>query len=158
MEEKRKTLKPIPDVPELYLIESQLLTVQLLKESGWNLWFVRRTDIEHAMPVLFEDASGRTAIIDKGGDINIDHGLEFRNPEPLPRTSMALARFLKGVRMNEHLWFTEEKTGDLILAAHTQDPAARISKDFVDFVEKDSNSIHLDWIKSRIEKDFGYHN
>lgn len=157
MNEKRKSLKPIPDKPELHLTESQLQTVKSLKESGWNLWFVRRTDYQDAMPVLIEDESGQTAIIDKVGHLDTDHGLNFRGPEPIPHTGVALNRFMKGTRMGEHLWFIDDTTGDLILAAHMLDSAARIPKDLVDLAKSDSNSVDLDWLKSRIEKDFGYH-
>jgi hypothetical protein len=85
MDERRKNLKPIPDNPELFLSEPQLQTVHSLEESGWHLWFVRRNIYLQAMPVLVEDESGQTAVIDKAGLMDTDHGLHFRDPEPIPR-------------------------------------------------------------------------
>ncbi len=157
MDDKRKHLKPVPDTPELHLTEIQFKTVQYLKESGWNLWFIRRADFQQTMSVMIEDESGRTAIIDMDGAIDTDHGLDFRGPEPLPHTGTALNRFMKGARMGKHLWFVDDETGDLILAAHMLDSAARIPKDLLDLAQSKTNSVDLDWLKSRIEKDFGYH-
>ena len=157
MDEKRKRQKPIPEKLEHYLTESQLHTVQFLKDSGWKLWFVRRSDSQSAMPVIFEDKSGKTAIIDQGGLINIDHGLDFRGPTPIPHTGIALDRFMKEAGKGENLWVTDNNTGDLVLAAHMLDSAARIPKELVDLANSHLNSIDLDWLKSRVEKDFGYH-
>ena len=60
--------------------------------------------------------------------------------------------------MSKCVWVIDVETGDLVMADHMLDKGARIPKEVIDVANSESSSINLDWIKNKIERNYGYHN
>lgn len=76
---ERRSKNKKGSIDSIVLSPSQLRTLQSLEETGWHLCFVRRSLYLDSLPVIVDDFTGRTAIIDKAGLIDINHHLKFRD-------------------------------------------------------------------------------
>jgi len=81
MQERRSRSKSSPANKLIILPPSQLRTLHSLEESGWHLWFVRNSYYLDALLVIVNDEIEQTAVIDKCGQVTINHKLHFRQPE-----------------------------------------------------------------------------
>ncbi len=77
-EDRRTLLSPIPNHLERMLNNPQMKTLLELESLGWQLWFVRRPLNQPVLPVLYDPSFSVTAIIEKDGEKNTKHGMEFR--------------------------------------------------------------------------------
>ena len=76
--EKRIKLKPIPENLAKMLNKPQMSTLLHAEAMGWSLWFVRRHLFTVVVPVMRDETSSSTAIIEADGNFNTNHGYIFR--------------------------------------------------------------------------------
>lgn len=57
----------------------QLSTIATMQHLGWTLRFVRRPLFLEPVPVMFDRAGRRSAVIEPDGTANGDHGLKLRD-------------------------------------------------------------------------------
>ena len=67
--ERRKGMEPIPESIDLYLNTPQLDALQTMEYFGWELAFVRRSDLNNIIPVIKHDKKGEFAVLTSEGDI-----------------------------------------------------------------------------------------
>lgn len=80
MQERRSGHKSKSRDKSILLTPSQLRTLHSLEESGWHLCFIRRSYYLDSVPVLVDDTTGQTAIVDKAGRMETNHCLQLRSP------------------------------------------------------------------------------
>lgn len=78
-DEKRKGEKPVPGNVEDYLNIFQQDALGEIKDNGWNLKFVRRSDSEQLTIVLESIAGQEVAVLEEDGEINYESGIVIRN-------------------------------------------------------------------------------
>lgn len=71
--ERRVGMEPVPDSIDLYLNAEQLEALQTMQYFGWELAFVRRSDLNNIVPVIFQAQQKEYAVLASDGDI-------IRNP------------------------------------------------------------------------------
>jgi hypothetical protein len=76
--EKRGKQPAIPENLRLYLSRAQLASIKKLETFGWELFFIRRSDPEEMLTVMYLSRSGETAVIEQDGTINRAHGVDIR--------------------------------------------------------------------------------
>ena len=67
--ERRIGMEPIPESIDLYLNTPQLDALQTMEYFGWELAFVRRSDLNNIIPVIKHDKKGEFAVLTSEGDI-----------------------------------------------------------------------------------------
>lgn len=69
--ERRVGIAPIPADITKYLNSEQQNTLQIMRYFGWELAFIRRSDIDNIIPVICHAQSTNTeyATLEKDGDI-----------------------------------------------------------------------------------------
>lgn len=78
-DEKRKGEKPVPNNVEDYLNIFQQDALGEIKDNGWNLKFVRRSDSEQLSIVLENVMGSEIAVLEEDGEINYESGIVIRN-------------------------------------------------------------------------------
>lgn len=68
-DERRVGMEPIPDSIDLYLNTPQLDALQTMEYFGWQLAFVRRSDLSNIIPVIKHEKKGEFAVLTGEGDI-----------------------------------------------------------------------------------------
>jgi hypothetical protein len=68
-DERRVGMEPIPDSIDLYLNAPQLDALQTMEYFGWQLAFVRRSDLSNIIPVIKHEKKGEFAVLTGEGDI-----------------------------------------------------------------------------------------
>ena len=67
---ERRTGQPaIPDNLDFYLSQEQMDSLHTMEYFGWQLAFVRRSDLNNIMPVIFHGGQGEYAVLEIGGDV-----------------------------------------------------------------------------------------
>ena len=82
-DEKRKGEKPIPGNVEDYLNIFQQDALGEIKDKGWRLKFVRRSDSEQLTIVLESLGGEEVAVLEEDGEINYESGIVVREPTEL---------------------------------------------------------------------------
>lgn len=82
--DRRSSQEQSPINQSIILSPSQSRTLYAMEESGWHLLFIRQKNHWDAIPVLIEDESGKTAVIDKCGLIKTCRNMRFRKQETAP--------------------------------------------------------------------------
>jgi len=82
-DDKRKGEQAIPDNVEDYLNLFQRDTLGEIKENGWSLKFVRRTEGEQLTIVLENIIGHEIAVLEEDGEINYDPGIMLREEKEL---------------------------------------------------------------------------
>ena len=77
-DDKRMGEQPIPDNVEDYLNIFQQDVLGEIKENGWSLKFVRRTDGEQLTIVLENIIGHEIAVLEEDGEINYESGIVIR--------------------------------------------------------------------------------
>lgn len=67
--ERRVGMEPVPDSIDLYLNTEQLEALQTMQYFGWELAFVRRSDLNNVVPVIFQAQQQEYAVLAADGDI-----------------------------------------------------------------------------------------
>jgi hypothetical protein len=67
--ERRLGMSPIPQDLSLYLNPEQCGALETLSYFGWQLAFVRRSDLARILAVVQHRASGEFAVLDSEGDL-----------------------------------------------------------------------------------------
>ena len=70
-QDKRGTQAAVPENPALYMTRLQLARIRKMEEFGWELMFVRRAKPSEALVVMHLPGSGKTAAIQRNGDIDM---------------------------------------------------------------------------------------
>jgi hypothetical protein len=68
----------VPDNPSMYMTRLQLSCIINMESFGWELYFIRRANPAERFVVMHLPGSGKTAVIEKDGSINMAHGLAIR--------------------------------------------------------------------------------
>ncbi|HEY7772306.1 MAG TPA: hypothetical protein VIC26_03940 [Marinagarivorans sp.] len=68
-DERRIGMAPIPESIDLYLNTQQLNALQTMEYFGWELAFVRRSDLSNILPVIKHRKKGEFAVLAVDGDI-----------------------------------------------------------------------------------------
>jgi hypothetical protein len=78
-QERRVGTDPIPNSLDLYLNPSQMTSLNTMQYFGWQLAFVRRSDLNNIIPVIKNSKKMEFAVLDAGGDIirNPDIGIRY---------------------------------------------------------------------------------
>jgi hypothetical protein len=76
--EKRKGGKSIPGNVEDYLNIFQQDALGEIKDNGWRLKFVRRSDSEQLTIVLENTVGSEIAVLEEDGEINYESGIVVR--------------------------------------------------------------------------------
>jgi hypothetical protein len=76
--EKRGQQPAVPDNIDAYLNRTQLASIRKLEEFGWELFFIRRSDPDEVLTVMYLPRLGETAVIEKDGTVNRAHGVPTR--------------------------------------------------------------------------------
>jgi len=80
-QENRGKQQAVPDNPEMYVTRLQLSRIINMENFGWELFFIRRANPAEAVIVMHLPDSGKTAVIEKDGSINMAHGLAIRSTD-----------------------------------------------------------------------------
>ncbi len=86
-DEKRKDAKPIPNNVEDYLNIFQMDALGTIKEHGWRLKFVRRSESEQLTIVLESIAGEEIAVLEEDGEINYESGIVIRENREIQLSS-----------------------------------------------------------------------
>lgn len=78
-DERRVGVAPIPDSLDLYLSKVQLEALQTMEYFGWELAFVRRSDLSNIVPVIKHAKKREFAVLDADGDIIRDPNIGIRH-------------------------------------------------------------------------------
>ena len=73
-EERRVGVEPIPNSLDLYLNPSKIVSLNTMQYFGWQLAFVRRSDLSNIIAVIKNAKKSEFAVLDIEGDI-------IRNPD-----------------------------------------------------------------------------
>lgn len=76
--ERRKGVPPIPDNINTFLNANQLEALQTMEYFGWQLAFIRRSDLNNIIPVIQHIKSKAFAVLDEDGDIIRDPNIGLR--------------------------------------------------------------------------------
>lgn len=76
--DKRGRQEAVPENPRLYLNRAQLGSISKLETFGWELFFIRRSNPDEILTVMYLPRSRETAVIEKDGTVNRAHGLAIR--------------------------------------------------------------------------------
>ena len=68
-DERRIGMAPVPESVDLYLNTEQLNALQTMEYFGWELAFVRRSDLSNILPVIKHRKKGEFAVLAMDGDI-----------------------------------------------------------------------------------------
>ena len=77
--EKRNNLLPIPGNYMDFLNESQQVSVKKLEEFGWEVFFIRRSNLDNPITIMHDPNTDKTALIEQNGDINTSHDVSIRS-------------------------------------------------------------------------------
>jgi CRP-like cAMP-binding protein len=77
--ENRKKLPPVPSRISDYLNELQLATVDKLEGFGWEIFFIRRKKDKEVIVMMRFPSSGRTALVEKDGSVDLSHKVATRS-------------------------------------------------------------------------------
>lgn len=77
--ERRVGMEPIPDSLDLYLTPTQMQALQTMQHFGWELAFVRRSDLNNIIPVIKNTKKVEFAVLDLEGDIIRDPDIGIRH-------------------------------------------------------------------------------
>ncbi len=76
--ENRGAAKPVPDNLNQFLNELQMMALRRIESFGWELRFVRRPDMQLAIPVV-SNAEGTTiGVLEDDGRVNLEHEVRLR--------------------------------------------------------------------------------
>jgi hypothetical protein len=81
--EKRKGEKPIPNNVEDYLNLFQMDALGTIRDNGWTLKFVRRSDSDQLTIVLESIDGQEMAVLEEDGEINYESGIVIRDSSEL---------------------------------------------------------------------------
>lgn len=76
--ERRTGAAPIPDNIDLYLNAQQMEALQTMEYFGWQLAFIRRSDLNNIIPVIQHIQNKEFAVLDDDGDIIRDPNIGLR--------------------------------------------------------------------------------
>ena len=76
--ERRIGAAPIPDNIDLYLNTQQMEALQTMEYFGWQLAFIRRSDLNNIIPVIQHVQNKEFAVLDENGDIIRDPDIGLR--------------------------------------------------------------------------------
>lgn len=77
-DERRVGAAPIPEDIDLYLNAQQMEALQTMEYFGWQLAFVRRSDLNNIIPVIQHVQNKEFAVLDDDGDIIRDPNIGLR--------------------------------------------------------------------------------
>ena len=80
-EDKRGTVKPVPDDWLQYLNDNQLLTYRRLQGFGYHLKFVRRPLFQRPVCVFSDPDATKFFVIDEDGNLTEHVDIPLRNDE-----------------------------------------------------------------------------
>ena len=63
---------------ERNLSDEQVIGLRNFEQFGWELLFVRQSQHEEPVPVMYDVDTGRYAVLEKDGNSNKDHNLTVR--------------------------------------------------------------------------------
>lgn len=76
--ENRGASKPVPDNLNQFLNELQMMALRRIESFGWERRFVRRPDMQLAIPVV-SNAEGTTiGVMEDDGRVNLEHEVRLR--------------------------------------------------------------------------------
>lgn len=79
-EEERRTPKtPLLDILKAELNPDQRETLGELEKYGWELRFVRHDPEQRPVPVIFDSAKAKFAVLDQDGSLDEDAFIDIRN-------------------------------------------------------------------------------
>ena len=76
--ENRHKEPAIPENPSQYLNSIQMESINKLEEHGWQLFFIRRSNLDETLTIMHFPKTGMTALIEKDGTINTAHDVYIR--------------------------------------------------------------------------------
>lgn len=77
-DERRTGVSPIPESIDLYLNDAQMEALQTMEYFGWQLAFIRRSDLNNIVPVIQHIQNKEFAVLDGEGDIIRDPNIGLR--------------------------------------------------------------------------------
>ncbi len=77
-DERRTGTAPIPESIDLYLNDVQMEALQTMEYFGWQLAFIRRSDLNNIVPVIQHIQNKEFAVLDTEGDIIRDPNIGLR--------------------------------------------------------------------------------
>jgi hypothetical protein len=77
-QDRRTQQPPVPSELQAFLNQKQFSTLLFLQALGWHLWFVRHPLFQSHLVVLWNPTNKYTATLEEDGELNINHGQEFR--------------------------------------------------------------------------------
>lgn len=83
--EKRTRQDPVPVNLHDYLNKLQFASIKKLRDFGWELMFIRRSNPNEIRTFMYFPSSGATALIEADGTVNKSHGVHVRKQnDPTP--------------------------------------------------------------------------
>ena len=70
--------RPVPFNLRKHLNEEQLLAVQILKQLGWSIYFVRRPRFEKSTVVMVDENRKHYGLLMSDGDLNTNLHIPMR--------------------------------------------------------------------------------
>lgn len=69
---------PVPINPDKYLNDDQLIAVQVLKQLGWSIYFVRRPRFQVPTIVMIDDNNQQIGLLMEDGDLDTSTHIPLR--------------------------------------------------------------------------------
>lgn len=76
--DKRKGLVPIPKKLTDWLNEDQKSMLSTIENYGWELKYIRRTELKEAMVIVVNPQGNQVGVLEKSGELNLESGVTLR--------------------------------------------------------------------------------
>jgi hypothetical protein len=76
--ERRVGKQPIPEDFREALNDAQLQALKRIKETGWELRFIRQPLFQGIVPVIVNRKENRCGVLEENGDINMHSDIAIR--------------------------------------------------------------------------------
>lgn len=70
--------RPVPFNTDKYLNDNQLIAVQVLKQLGWSIYFVRRPRFQSPTIVMIDEKKQQIGLLTDDGDLDADTRISIR--------------------------------------------------------------------------------
>jgi hypothetical protein len=77
--EKRVGLRPIPTSPKMYINETQVAGMSILKKFGWKLICIRRVKAEKALTLLKNCHDKAVGVLGEDGILRLQPDIKIRH-------------------------------------------------------------------------------
>jgi len=76
--ENRKGMPPVPSNFGVILTYAQLRALRVVKQYGWKLSFVRRVNLQQAIPVIMHADRDNHGVLEADGGVNLKPDIKIR--------------------------------------------------------------------------------